>query len=82
VPWPGIATSQARGKVSVRTARVQPCRKCVGHETALAAEVRFRAGHNSKANDQKDVPQELKRVCENFISKLSPAGTSELSPGR
>ena len=27
-------------------------------------------------------PQGLKSVCENSISKLSPAGTAELSPGR
>ena len=26
--------------------------------------------------------QGLKRLCENSISKLSPAGTAELSPGR
>jgi hypothetical protein len=30
----------------------------------------------------KRTPQRLKGVCENSISKLSPAGTAELSPGR
>jgi hypothetical protein len=31
---------------------------------------------------QKIDMEALKRVCENSISKLSPAGTAELSPGR
>jgi hypothetical protein len=33
-------------------------------------------------DDRMDVPQGLKSVLENSISKLSPVGSAELSPGR
>ena len=45
--------------------------------TALASEVRLLGTSTSET-----VPQGLKSLRENSISKLSPAGTVELSPGR
>src|ERR1700675_4097411 len=63
---------ELRKKVSARRARLQPCRKCLVQDPALAAEVRFwrytqKQSHLCSAASQfstqaigKDVPQGLK----------------------
>jgi hypothetical protein len=63
----GATAKKLNGKsVSVRRARLQPCRKYLDQETALAAEVRFHA-----ARWAEHVPQRAKEMCD-FLLVLTP----------